>query len=107
MSAVAGKLKVDLGRSCWSADCLLAHCEGYRVESAAGKLGYVEEVVWTPGHKWSRPYSEPAALRVSGEHGRFTIPIEDVCELHAEGGWIVAHAPGVVLADRRPGPRPE
>jgi hypothetical protein len=44
---------------CWTAEYLLAHCESYRVESADGKVGYVEEVVWSPGNMWSPPVQRP------------------------------------------------
>jgi hypothetical protein len=87
VSVVADKLNVDLRHSCWSADHLLAHCENYRVESAAGRLGYVEEVIWVPDG------SEPAALHVFGIDGRLAVPIADVLELHPDGEWIVVRAP--------------
>ena len=90
MSAVVEKLKVDLEHGCWTAEYLLAHCEGYRVESNEGKLGYVEEVVWAPDG------SEPLALRVRtgfDERGLITIMIEGVLELHPNGELIVVRAP--------------
>jgi len=85
MSAV----NVDLEDSCWTAEYLLAHCERYRVESNEGKLGYVEEVIWTPDG------SEPLALRVRtgvGSGGPVTIMVEDVLELHPKGERIVVRA---------------
>ncbi len=103
--AVAEEPKADLGHSCWSADYLLAHCEGYRVESDQGRLGYVEDVVWGPGSR-GQPHSEPVALRVSGRYGRLTIPVGDVRELHAEGEWIVARVPaGVGVGGKSPAGR--
>lgn len=85
MSAVTA----DLEHSCWTADHLLAHCEGFRVESSKGTLGYVEEVVW------ARDGSEPLALHVRtgfGERGLVTLVIEDVLELHPKGERIVVRA---------------
>lgn len=41
----------------------LGHCEGYRVETLAGHLGYVEEVVWAPDD------SEPVGLKVRATQG--------------------------------------
>lgn len=94
MGGVANKPKVDLGRSCWSADYLLGHCESFRVESVAGRLGYVEEVVWAPDG------SKPIALRVSNARGCLAIPIANVRELHADGEWLVARAPDTARANR-------
>jgi hypothetical protein len=71
----------DLEHSCWSRDYLIAHCEGFRVESDEGTLGYVEEIV-----------AEPLALRVrsgSGDQDVVTIAIEDATELHPDGERIV------------------
>ncbi len=76
--------------SCWTANHLIAHCEGFRVESNEGKLGYVEEVVWAPDG------SEPLALRVrsaSGERGLVTMVLEGVLELHPNSELIVVRAP--------------
>ena len=81
-----GAVKVARGDSLWSANHLLAHCEGYRVESEEGKLGYVEEVVWAPTGR------EPLALRVRTgfeAQGLVTLMIEDVLELHPDGERIV------------------
>lgn len=82
-------VKADLEHSCWTADYLLAHCEGFRVESSEGTLGYVEEIVW------ARDRSEPLALRVRsgfGEQGLVTLVIEDVLGLHPKGERIVVRA---------------
>lgn len=76
--------------SCWTANHLVAHCEGYRVESNEAMLGYVEEVIWPPDG------SEPLALRVrsaSGERGLVTTMFEGVLELHPNSELIVVRAP--------------
>jgi hypothetical protein len=96
-----GKVEVSQEHSCWTADYLLGHCEDYRVESKEGRLGSVEEVVWSPDG------SEPLAFRVGtgyqGE-GLVTIAMEDVIELHPDGEWILVRAPRAVPAPltRRP-----
>lgn len=77
-------------QSCWTANYLLAHCEGYRVESNEDMLGYVEGVVRAPDG------IEPLALRVrrvSGERGIFTVGLESVLELHPNSELIVVRAP--------------
>ena len=94
MSAVAEKLRTEAEQSCWTAEYLLAHCEGYRVESATGRLGYVEEVVW------ASDVGEPVALRVLGGRGRVTIPIADVRELHPNGEWIAVQPPSPAAPTR-------
>jgi hypothetical protein len=74
--------KADLGHSCWSAGYVLGHCEGFRVETCEGRLGYVDEVVRAPEG------GEPLALRVRtmgrGGSSHVLVMIEDVLELHAE-----------------------
>jgi hypothetical protein len=85
MSAFAA----DLERSMWSADYVLAHCEGFRVESGDGVLGYVEEIVRAPG------CVKPLALRVRtgfDEQGVVTVLVDDVVELHAAGERIVVRS---------------
>lgn len=80
----------SIEHSCWTANYLLAHCEGYRVESNEDMLGYVEEVVRAPDG------IEPLALRVrrvSGERGIFTMGLESVLELHPNSELIVVRAP--------------
>jgi hypothetical protein len=41
-------LAVEDVRECWSEAYVLRHCTGFRVEGAAGHLGYVEEVLLDP-----------------------------------------------------------
>ena len=45
--------KIHPEETIWTTEYLLLHCQGYRVESAEGRLGYVEEVVqdqeWASG----------------------------------------------------------
>ena len=80
MSAV----KVPLGHSCWTPEYLLGHSERYRVESAEGIVGYVEEVVW------AGEGGEPLALLVrTGEGDLVRVAIADVVELHPDGERIV------------------
>lgn len=61
--------KASLDRDYW-----LAHCEGYRVESPAGRLGLVEEVIPPSGQR-------PGLLAVRGGLlGRrlLLVPVSDV-----------------------------
>lgn len=77
----------------WTVEHLLAHCEGYRVESPEGELGYVEEVVEAPDR------GAPLALRVRiGCSDLIEIVVEDVVELRPQGERILIRA----LADARP-----
>ncbi len=48
MSAAPRMYPKHEDESCWTPDYLLRHCEGYRVDSPDGHLGYVEEVVLLP-----------------------------------------------------------
>jgi hypothetical protein len=79
-------LKADLGHSCWSPEYVLGHCEGFRVETSEGRLGYVDEVVRAPEG------GAPLALRVrtTGRGGsrHVLVMIEDVLALHAEAESI-------------------
>ena len=83
-------MNAHLEHSCWSATYLLAHCGGYRVESARGIRGYVEEIVKAPDE------SKPVALSVRpASHGTrpFLIPTDDVLELCPDTESIVVRAP--------------
>jgi hypothetical protein len=51
---------VEKVRECWSEAYVLRHCTGFRVESPAGHLGYVEEVLLDPKE------DAPEALLVRG-----------------------------------------
>lgn len=78
-------MKVDRERTCWSSPYVLAHCEGYRVESSEGTLGYVEEVV--SGRRGCSP-----ALRVrtcAAKPGLATLALEDVLEVNPHLELIV------------------
>lgn len=71
----------------WTLEHLLAHCEGYRVESAEGECGYVEQVIWKPDG------SKPAALLVRvGCAEPIEIALDDVVELRPQGERIVVEA---------------
>jgi hypothetical protein len=65
---------------------VLGHCEGFRVVSSAGVLGYVEEIVRAPGG------GAPLALHIwTGADGRDqpVVMVEDALELRAESESIV------------------
>ena len=82
-------LQFDQERSCWSADALLARCEGYAVESEQGMLGYVERVVM------EHDGTEPLALLVrSDSEGLVTVRVDDVVELHPGGERLVVRVAG-------------
>jgi hypothetical protein len=73
----------------WTDAYWLEHCEGFRVDSPGGCLGYVEEVVWSDGHE------SPVALRVRrgfDEHGTLLVDLDDVVELHQESCSILVRA---------------
>jgi hypothetical protein len=77
----------------WTLEHLLAHCEGYRVESPEGEHGYVEEVVWEPDG------SKPVALRVRiGCSEPIEVFLDDVLELRPQGERIIVQA----LVDAEP-----
>ena len=78
--------KVHPEGSIWTTEYLLLHCQGYHVESAEGRLGYVQEVVQDP--QWGI-WGEPVSLRVRTEAGILTLPIEDVLELYPNGQRLV------------------
>lgn len=79
-------MNAHLEHSCWSAEYLLTHCEGYRVESPRGIRGYVELIVRAPDQ------SKPGALLVRpASHGTrpFLITTDDVLELCPDTESIV------------------
>jgi hypothetical protein len=65
----------------------LAHSEGFRVETPAGRLGYVEEVLSERGS------GEVLALRVRTRGGVQYVVAADVVELRPERELILARAP--------------
>jgi hypothetical protein len=72
--------------SSWTDAYRLEHCEGFRVDSDEGCLGYVEEIVW------SEDGSAPLALHVRrgfGAGGLVVVPVADVVALSPDGGSIV------------------
>ena len=92
-------VKVDAERSCWSADYVLAHCEHYRVESAEGTLGYVDELIWTMDG------GELLGLLVRSDRAggtRFEVLLEDVLELHPGGERIVVRRRTVESEEQTP-----
>ena len=71
---------------CWTRTYCLEHCEGYRVETSEGCIGYVEEVVWDPGRE------EPTTLLVRKSHdacGLAEVPIAQVSEVRPEAEEIL------------------
>ena len=85
MSAVALKDPVRDHES-WTHEYWLCHCEGYRVETSDGFVGFVEEVVRSPGA------SEPSALRIrTGFDGRglLVLPVGMVREIHPDAERIL------------------
>lgn len=85
MSAVA---VTDVARNheSWTREFWLCHCEGYRVETSVGFVGFVEEVVR------SRGASEPSALRVrTGFNGRgvVEVPVGMVREIRPDAEQIL------------------
>jgi hypothetical protein len=77
-------------RTCWSTEHLLVRSKGYRVESAEGTLGRVEDVLLDPSYG---AWGEPVALRVRMEAGVVTVPIEDVLELCPNEKRLVVRRP--------------
>jgi len=64
----------------WSTEYLLTHCEGYRVDTPAGPLGFVERVLFSEEN-------EPQALAV--RTGRFQtrlviVPLNELDEIRPE-----------------------
>jgi hypothetical protein len=85
MSAVAAT-EVARDHESWTRGYWLCHCEGYRVETSDGFVGFVEEVVRSPGA------SEPSALRVrTGFDGRglVIVPVGMVREIRPEAEQII------------------
>jgi hypothetical protein len=79
----------------------LRHCEGFRVESPGGSLGFVEEVIFT------RAGDEPQALVVVGglsARQRWVVPVGDVTAVRPRRELVsVESSPANVrhLAERR------
>jgi uncharacterized protein CbrC (UPF0167 family) len=70
----------------WTDEYWLSHCEGFRVDTPDGHLGFVEEVAW------SDDGAKPIALRVRcgfGGRGLVTVGIDDVIELRQDGSSIL------------------
>jgi len=75
--------------SSWTREYWIARCEGYRVDSPSRHLGFVEEVVQTPG-------GEPRALTVRAGYGRdglLVVPIEHVLEIVPDSEHIRVRTP--------------
>lgn len=85
MSAIAAT-EVARDHESWTREYWLCHCEGYRVETPDGFVGFVEEVVRSPGA------SKPSALRVRtglDGHGRLVIPAGMVREIRPDAERIL------------------
>jgi hypothetical protein len=74
MAATAAR-ELEHAPECWTRAYWLRHCEGYGVESPAGRIGHVDEVVC------ARASGEPVALRVRGRRGTFVVPVERIREI--------------------------
>jgi uncharacterized protein CbrC (UPF0167 family) len=73
----------------WTDEYWLCHCEGFRVDTPDGHLGFVEEIVW------SDDGAKPIALRVRSSFGRrglVTVGIDDVVEVPQDGSSILVRA---------------
>ena len=58
-------------------EALLACCQGFAVDTSAGHVGVVEEVVWGGSRRWDRP--EGIAVRTGPEgKRRLVVPAGDV-----------------------------
>ena len=70
----------------WTTEYLLLHCQGYRVESIEGRLGYVGKVVRTRvGH-----LGRAGVARVLTDAGNSRDPDRgDVLDLHPNGKRLV------------------
>lgn len=79
-------------QSCWTLEHLLRHCEGYRVVSPAGEIGYVESVLVSEE-------GEPEALAVRvGRRFSQLVPVtfDEVDDVVPDAELIVIHS----FADR-------
>jgi hypothetical protein len=72
-------------RCSWTREYWFDHCEGYRVDSSSGHIGFVEEVVRTEE-------GEPCRLTVRTGHGRdglLVVAIESVLEFDPDSEHIL------------------
>ena len=67
--------ELERADECWTRDYWLRHCEGYGVESPAGRIGHVDEVVRTGAS------DEPVALVVRGDRETFVVRVEEIREI--------------------------
>ena len=74
MSAIAVP-ELEHEGECWTRAYWLRHCEGYGVESPAGRIGHVDEVVR------AGPSDEPVALVVRGDRETFLVRVEEIREV--------------------------
>lgn len=80
--STAGYVKHE-DESCWTHEYLLRHCERYRVDTADGRVGYVDEVILAPDE------SEPVALLVRGSAGVVVVSIDQIREFSPRAEQIV------------------
>lgn len=67
--------------TCWATAYWLEHCDGYRVGSSDGWLGFVEEVIWDSEKE------RPSKLLVRESHDPFTlieVSIHRISEIRPE-----------------------
>lgn len=90
MSTVAAT-EVAHDRESWTREYWLSHCEGYRVETPDGLIGFVEEVVRPPDA------SEASSIKVrAGLGGRsvVVVPAAAVREIVPDAERIVIESRG-------------
>jgi hypothetical protein len=75
VGSARGQMREDFGASSFDIDYWLSRCEGYRVESEAGKLGVVEELRF--GSRLDRPDELIVRAGFLGRR-RVRVPVGDV-----------------------------
>jgi hypothetical protein len=75
-------------QSCWTRAHLLRHCEGYRVISTAGEIGYVESLLVSEEGE-----PEALAVRVGGTFSQLVpVAFEDIADVDPNSELIVIHS---------------
>ena len=58
-------------------ETLLARCQGFAVDTHAGRVGVVEEVVWGDSRRWDRPEGIAVSTGPEGKR-RLVVPAGEV-----------------------------
>jgi hypothetical protein len=58
-------------------EALLARCQGFAVDTHAGRVGVVEEVVWGGSRRWDRPEGIAVSTGPEGKR-RIIVPAGEV-----------------------------